>query len=95
MLLTSHSELVELNKWLSAPASGYENQNATIELEPKIVNLSPPHKGVKASANSDVMYFFTSAQVVQPLLPWVDLVSHLGDHYHLVVSDLGQLRHQF
>ncbi|GKB33532.1 hypothetical protein Tco_0872933 [Tanacetum coccineum] len=27
--------------------------------------------------------------------PWVDLVSHLGDHYHLVVSDLGQLRHLF
>ncbi|GKB48560.1 hypothetical protein Tco_0899313 [Tanacetum coccineum] len=25
----------------------------------------------------------------------VDLVSHLGDHYHLVVSDLGQLRHLF
>ncbi|GKF64367.1 hypothetical protein Tco_0187815, partial [Tanacetum coccineum] len=32
---------------------------------------------------------------VQPLLPWVNLVSHLRDHYHLVVSDLGQLRHLF
>ncbi|GKE58090.1 hypothetical protein Tco_1497275, partial [Tanacetum coccineum] len=32
---------------------------------------------------------------VQPILPWVDLVSHLGDHYHLVFSDLGQLRHLF
>ncbi|GKF04797.1 hypothetical protein Tco_0035465, partial [Tanacetum coccineum] len=25
----------------------------------------------------------------------VDLVSHLGEHYHLVVSNLGQLRHLF
>ncbi|GJV55283.1 hypothetical protein Tco_1456288 [Tanacetum coccineum] len=32
---------------------------------------------------------------VQPLLLWVDLVSYLGDHYHLVVSYLGQLRHLF
>ncbi|GJU61235.1 reverse transcriptase domain-containing protein [Tanacetum coccineum] len=32
---------------------------------------------------------------VLPLLPWVDLVSHLGDHNHLVASDLGQLCHLF
>ncbi|GKB23867.1 hypothetical protein Tco_0863268 [Tanacetum coccineum] len=32
---------------------------------------------------------------VQLLLPWVDLVSHLGDHYHLIISDLGQLCHLF
>ncbi|GKG06518.1 hypothetical protein Tco_0329487, partial [Tanacetum coccineum] len=32
---------------------------------------------------------------VKPLLPWVDLVSHLGDHNHLVASDLGQLCHLF
>ncbi|GKB51167.1 hypothetical protein Tco_0901920 [Tanacetum coccineum] len=28
---------------------------------------SQPHKGVKASANSDVMYFFTSAQDGNPV----------------------------
>nr|GEX29156.1 RNA-directed DNA polymerase, eukaryota [Tanacetum cinerariifolium] len=33
--------------------------------------------------------------LVQHLLPWVNLVSHLGDHYRLVVSDLGQLHHLF
>ncbi|GKC07299.1 hypothetical protein Tco_0998909 [Tanacetum coccineum] len=29
--------------------------------------LGRPHKGVKASSNSDVMYFFTSAQDGDPL----------------------------
>ncbi|GJZ49214.1 hypothetical protein Tco_0603404 [Tanacetum coccineum] len=36
-----------------------------------------PHKGVKASANSDVMYFFTSAQDGDPLQDDVRLC--LGD----------------
>ncbi|GKC30529.1 hypothetical protein Tco_1037823, partial [Tanacetum coccineum] len=39
--------------------------------------LGRPHKGVKASANSDVMYFFTSAQDVDPLQDNVRLC--LGD----------------
>ncbi|GKD14422.1 hypothetical protein Tco_1198829 [Tanacetum coccineum] len=38
---------------------------------------SQPHKGVKASANSDVMYFFTSAQDGDPLQDDVRLC--LGD----------------
>ncbi|GKA37097.1 hypothetical protein Tco_0723662 [Tanacetum coccineum] len=36
-----------------------------------------PHKGVKASANSDIMYFFTSAQDGDPLQDNVRLC--LGD----------------
>ncbi|GJW54452.1 hypothetical protein Tco_0098537 [Tanacetum coccineum] len=36
-----------------------------------------PHKGVKASANSDIMYFFTSAQDGDPLQDDVRLC--LGD----------------
>ncbi|GJV90382.1 hypothetical protein Tco_1538195 [Tanacetum coccineum] len=39
--------------------------------------LGRPHKGVKASANSDVMYFFTSAQDGDPLQDDVRLC--LGD----------------
>ncbi|GJZ74523.1 hypothetical protein Tco_0638988 [Tanacetum coccineum] len=39
--------------------------------------LKIPHKGVKASANSDVMYFFTSAQDGDPLQDDVRLC--LGD----------------
>ncbi|GJV36578.1 hypothetical protein Tco_1409055 [Tanacetum coccineum] len=38
---------------------------------------SQPHKGVEASANSDVMYFFTSAQDGNPLQDDVRLC--LGD----------------
>ncbi|GKB33463.1 hypothetical protein Tco_0872864, partial [Tanacetum coccineum] len=39
--------------------------------------LGRPHKGVKASANSDIMYFFTSAQDGDPLQDDVRLC--LGD----------------
>ncbi|GKD42122.1 elongation factor Tu [Tanacetum coccineum] len=53
-----------------------------------------PHKGVKASANSDVMYFFTSAQDGDPLQDDVRLC--LGDDLkkaqdHRVTSLRGRL----
>ncbi|GJW68322.1 hypothetical protein Tco_0122746 [Tanacetum coccineum] len=53
-----------------------------------------PHKGVKASANSDIMYFFTSAQDGDPLQDDVRLC--LGDDLkkaqdHRVTSLRGRL----
>ncbi|GJR32828.1 hypothetical protein Tco_1109060 [Tanacetum coccineum] len=51
---------------------GLVNQEISVEDDGVI-----PHKGVKASANSDIMYFFTSAQDGDPLQDDVRLC--LGD----------------
>ncbi|GKA18552.1 hypothetical protein Tco_0698467 [Tanacetum coccineum] len=51
-----------------------------------------PHKGVKASANSDIVYFFTSAQDGDPLQDDVrlclgDVLKKAQDHNHRQVKD--------
>ncbi|GJV07795.1 putative reverse transcriptase domain-containing protein, partial [Tanacetum coccineum] len=52
-----------------------------------------PHKGVKASSNSDVMYFFTSAQDGDPLQDnnpnVVTGTFLLNDHYACILFDSG------
>ncbi|GJT02685.1 hypothetical protein Tco_0823854 [Tanacetum coccineum] len=47
------------------------------DIDYRLINRTTPHKGVKASANSDVMYSFTSAQDGDPLQDDVRLC--LGD----------------
>ncbi|GKC47113.1 hypothetical protein Tco_1064835 [Tanacetum coccineum] len=47
------------------------------DIDYRLINKTTPHKGVKASANSDVMYSFTSAQDGDPLQDDVRL--WLGD----------------
>ncbi|GKF46095.1 hypothetical protein Tco_0135897, partial [Tanacetum coccineum] len=49
--------------------------------------LGRPHKGVKASANSDVMYFFTSAQDDERLCLGDDL-KKAQDHSQRQAGDL-------
>ncbi|GJZ12305.1 hypothetical protein Tco_0547535 [Tanacetum coccineum] len=49
----------------------------TRDIDYRLINRTIPHKGVKASANSDVMYSFTSAQDGNPLQDDVRLC--LGD----------------
>ncbi|GKB84644.1 hypothetical protein Tco_0956916 [Tanacetum coccineum] len=44
----------------------FHNEDGNPGYEPNHQTSSRPHKGVKASANSDVMYFFTSAQDGDP-----------------------------
>ncbi|GKD21135.1 hypothetical protein Tco_1222838 [Tanacetum coccineum] len=53
----SHSELVDIEQVAVSSRLRFTRSKSTIELD-----FERPHKGVKASANSDVMYFFTSAQ---------------------------------
>ncbi|GJR97586.1 reverse transcriptase domain-containing protein [Tanacetum coccineum] len=57
-----------------------------------------PHKGVKASANSDVMYFFTSAQDGDPLQDDVRLclgddLKKAQDHKVVKLLDAGLIYH--
>ncbi|GJU37989.1 reverse transcriptase domain-containing protein [Tanacetum coccineum] len=54
-----------------------KNQKTRVEIAKGAKFTMRPHKGVKASANSDVMYFFTSAQDGNPLQDDVRLC--LGD----------------
>ncbi|GJW56286.1 RNA-directed DNA polymerase, eukaryota, reverse transcriptase zinc-binding domain protein [Tanacetum coccineum] len=73
--------------------SSYEECTHWLVVGKKYVRLYPASLSEEIYPHSEFM--LKNSSQIQPFLPWVDLISHLGDHYHPVVSDLGQLRHLF